>query len=377
MHGSGDETEAARRLQEADRPWDAARTERALGGLERRLRRRRMARASLAVVASVCLVMGGAWYVTQAPRPAHVDDPDAMTLGDGSIIRPAKGAWVVVKEVASDHVRVDLAGGEARFEISHHPERTFVIEAGPVRVVVVGTLFSVARVGEKARVRVIEGHVRVSWGAQRPVERDLYAGDEGLYPDEMRPVSPAVEAVDAAEVVKVPTPESRPVHRRAEARSKPSAEWRRLAHDGGYREAYELIAAAPSAVRDDVDDLLLAADAARLSGHSARALPYLERVIDQHAGDDRAPMAAFTRGRLEIELGRPGEAAQAFDRAIVLGATGSLRENALARAVEAHARAGNRDRAVTLARTYISRYPDGHWLAAVKAHAGLDRPMPP
>jgi len=368
MHRSAEETEAARRLQEVDKPWDAARTELALGGLQRRIQRRRIVRASMAVVASACLLAGGVWYLKR-PTPVVVarhEDPGVMTLGDGSIIRPAAGAVVVVKEVAADHVRVDLAVGKAGFEISHHPERTFVIEAGAVRVVVVGTMFSVERMGEKTQVHVTEGHVRVGWGVQSPVERDLYAGDEGLYPDAVKP----------AEVVK-PIAESVRERRPTEARPKPSAEWRRLAHDGGYREAYELIVAAPSVVRDDVDDLLLAADTARLSGHSARALPYLDRVVDQHAKDDRAPMAAFTRGRIYVELGRPGEAAEAFDRAIALGAAGSLHENALARAVEAYARAGNSDRAVTLARTYMARYPDGRWLAAVKAHAGLDRPTPP
>jgi transmembrane sensor len=125
-------------------------------------------------------------------------------------------------------------------------------------------------------------------------------------------------------------------------------------------------------VHDNVDDLLLAADAARLSGHPARALPYLNRVLERHAHDDRAPMAAFTRGRILMTLGQPGEAGESFDRAMTLGAQGSLHENALARAVEAYSRAGNTTRAAKLAQSYAERYPEGRWRAAVRAHGGVD-----
>jgi len=126
------------------------------------------------------------------------------------------------------------------------------------------------------------------------------------------------------------------------------------------------------AVRDEVADLLLAADAARLSGHPAAALPFLSRVLASHSRDARAPMAAFTKGRLLLNLGRAAEGAAAFERALALGAQGSLRENALARAVESRGRAGDGARAASLAQDYVREYPRGRWLASVRAYGGLD-----
>lgn len=73
---------------------------------------------------------------------------------------------------------VHLTGGQAMFEVSANPERPFDVIAGPVRVTVVGTRFSVRYTPEVAgadgvRVAVEEGHVRVR---QRSALPDLLAG---------------------------------------------------------------------------------------------------------------------------------------------------------------------------------------------------------
>jgi hypothetical protein len=125
-------------------------------------------------------------------------------------------------------------------------------------------------------------------------------------------------------------------------------------------------------VKDNVDDLLLASDAARLSGHAADAVSYLERVVKNHAGDERAPLAAFTEGRILSDLARPADAARAFESAMALGAEGSLHENALAHAVEAYGKAGNKALAQKQARAYLARYPHGRWESLVRAAGALD-----
>jgi transmembrane sensor len=126
-------------------------------------------------------------------------------------------------------------------------------------------------------------------------------------------------------------------------------------------------------VHDTVDDLLLAADAARLSGHAAEALSFFERITAHHADDGRAPMAAFSSGRVLLTLARIPEAAKAFEKAIDLGAEEPLRENAVARAVEAHAQAGEASRATALARTYLERYPAGRWVSVMQVYAAQDQ----
>jgi transmembrane sensor len=154
----------------------------------------------------------------------------------------------------------------------------------------------------------------------------------------------------------------------------PSGAWRRWAHDGDYDSAFKsLEAAGPTAVKDDTGDLLLASDVARLSGHAARAVDPLRRVLRDHATDPRAPLAAFTLGRVLLdELGRPDEAAGAFSQARRLAPGGPLEEDALAREVEALSRAGETDRAREAAAVYVERYPSGRRLRSVRRFGGID-----
>jgi len=76
-----------------------------------------------------------------------------------------------------------LAGGQAMFEVSANPDRPFDVVAGPVRVTVVGTRFSVRYTPEIAgadgvRVAVEEGHVRVRQHSALPdLLASLFGGD--------------------------------------------------------------------------------------------------------------------------------------------------------------------------------------------------------
>jgi transmembrane sensor len=82
---------------------------------------------------------------------------------------------------------------------------------------------------------------------------------------------------------------------------------------------------------DEVGVLFGAADRARLEHAPERALAPLRAVVEAHAGDARAPLAAFTLGRLYLELGRRAEAADAFARARTLAPDGPLAADARAR----------------------------------------------
>jgi transmembrane sensor len=191
-----------------------------------------------------------------------------------------------------------------------------------------------------------------------PIPEPASSSDKRSLPDSpSEPASPAI----AASAPRIPA-------------LAPSAAWRRWAHDGDYDNAFKsLEAAGPMAVTDDTGDLLLASDVARLSGHAARAVDPLRRVLRDHASDPRAPLAAFTLGRVLLdELGRPGEAAGAFSQARRLAPGGPLEEDALAREVEALSRAGETDRAREAAAVYVERYPSGRRLRSVRRFGGID-----
>jgi len=131
--------------------------------------------------------------------------------------------------------------------------------------------------------------------------------------------------------------------------------------------------AALTPVAPDIEVLMRSADAARRAGHPAQAIPYLRRLLREHPGDARAPLAAFTLGRIFLaELGQPTDAADAFALARRLAPRGPMASHALAREVEAAARGGDVARARRLAETYAAHYPAGPQLAAVRRHGGIE-----
>jgi transmembrane sensor len=116
-----------------------------------------------------------------------------------------------------------------------------------------------------------------------------------------------------------------------------------------------------------------AASVARLSHHPAEAVPPLRRIVVNHDDDRRAPLAAFTLGRVLLEeLGQPTEAADAFAKTGELAPDGALAEDALAREVEAWSRAGDLARARARADEYVRRYPAGRRLRSVRRFGGLE-----
>ncbi len=158
--------------------------------------------------------------------------------------------------------------------------------------------------------------------------------------------------------------------------------WQALAHEGQFEQAYRLAYGPPAEAagtrrpaeppllreREVVpSELLLLADVARLSHHPAEAVAPLSRLLREHAADPRAPLAAFTLGRVLLdELGRPREAAQSFLRVQELDPSGPLSQDALAREVEAWSRAGEGSSARARALQYVQKYPTGRRLRSVR-----------
>ena len=127
-----------------------------------------------------------------------------------------------------------------------------------------------------------------------------------------------------------------------------------------------------SVLRDDPEELLVAADVARLSGHPSEAVQPLQRVVSAHRRNARAPLAAFTLGRVYLEdLGRPREAAQAFAEVGAVAPTGPLTEDALAREVESWSRAGELARAHDRGAAFLAKYPASARASSVKRFAKL------
>lgn len=338
--------------------WHPERSRQTLARVHAQVAQRaRLERRAVAVlaVAACALALVAAWPAERRPQSEPVAIRRSSTEGhpgssrsvqfvDGSSVELMDAqAKVKVEHVAPDRVEVALLDGKGHFSVASQPDRQFVVHVAKLSVVVLGASFTVTREEDRAHVWVQSGTVEV---AQNGEQRSL-SSDEAAWFDLDAAHLTLSGAVDAGAPRPVPVD---PAHQR----------FLEHARKRQYARAMEVIRQKPSVVRDTGEELMLAADAARLSGDAKAAVPYLRRVSERHAKDSRAPLAAFTLGRILLfELGQPAEARRAFALTRKLSADGSLAEDALAREVEAAARAGSTNDARLLAQEYLTRYPRG------------------
>lgn len=131
----------------------------------RRPRASRAARAFAALSVAACAALvGWGWQsyhrVESASYRTALGGIDTLSLADGSKTVLASDSRIDV-HLSRRERRVDLARGEAIFDVAKDPGRPFVVDAGQRQVVAVGTRFSVRRDAHELRVVVTEGTVRL------------------------------------------------------------------------------------------------------------------------------------------------------------------------------------------------------------------------
>jgi transmembrane sensor len=331
--------------------------ERVVQGAARRRRRRTGTRAALAATALGAFAVAFAAVVHLLPRhgPASPQVAGAMgaplRLHDGSLATPLEpdSALALVGE-SPERVELALRRGGARFEVVPSPsKRVFSVKAGDVTVTVLGTVFTVERVADRIGVTVERGTVRVDW---KIGTRLLHKGESGWFPPLL---------VGSGDPAAAPAPRE-PERPRVAMVSRRDAEAKRAALRNEKPETGET-----------AEGLLAQADAERVAGHAEQGATLLRRLLRDHGHDARAPLAAFTLGRLLLmELDRPREAAAAFAQVRALAPAGSFAEDALAREVEAWQRAGDPDQVRLRAREYVKLYPNGRRVDTVRILGELE-----
>lgn len=345
--------------------------------LEARQRRARTQRV-LALAAVTLLAVGAstlwprqepATVLAPSPTDDSVDDADLRFAENSGVHFLTDDTKVIPEEVTADRIHLALERGAARFDVTTGLSRAFMVAIDDAEVTVVGTLFVVRRLGEdQVRIEVEEGRVRV----RTPVAAGEFGENFLSAGEALEARTRAPEAVDLTRTV-VPDPVEEPAQR-AERRSPPPprSTWRRLAEEGRFGEAYTALLQEDDLRDSDVGDLLLAADAARLSSHREEAVKFLREVL-QHPDDPRTSLGAFTLGRMLLRSS-PSESAESFGFARRLDPDSSLAQDALAREVEAWYLAGRPGRARELAEEYVSRWPDGLRVDTVRRFGGLESP---
>jgi transmembrane sensor len=116
------------------------------------------------VAASILVAFAGFWIAHTSGGPQIfstsiggfqrivLDDQSAIELNTDSEVRVA---------LSPGMRKVELARGEASFEVTHDPSRPFIVSAGTTAVRAVGTKFDVRRLESSVEVTVDEGKVLV------------------------------------------------------------------------------------------------------------------------------------------------------------------------------------------------------------------------
>ena len=283
---------------------------------------------------------------------------DAMAVGldDGSRLELAAHTKVQVSGNETASMALELDHGRVDCDITHRPGRHFTVAAAGVTVRVKGTKFGVELAPSRDRVDVdVErGLVEVSWqnGAER---RDLAAGEHWSI-DLKAPAPPASGAAPppSGEATEAPTPSDSAAP--SDAAVAPEA-----AKSGAAHAPHEVGAR----------ELLDLGNAARRAGDAAGAARAYEQLLSLHPTDGRAGLAAFELGRLRMDrLGDVPGAIQALQKAVMMAPGAGFREDAMARLVDAYARAGATERCRSAQRAYLSSYPSGVHATAVSRQCG-------
>jgi transmembrane sensor len=317
--------------------------------------RRPQAWLVLATAATVValLAFGSRWLAQPTAGPLGLTSGSALSVlgaeeraeaprfDDGSQITLQKGSRVEVLRNDARSFVTALRRGDVTFDVKPGGKRHWVIEAGELSVEVVGTRFRVERQPQATRVSVEHGIVlvrgeRVGGGSVR-----LTAGQSFVLPT-------------TREAVVEPTlSEPRPASPAPVASAPPAA-------------SVAPVASAPPVVAPDrVAQSLVDADDARRQGDNASAAQHFEAAwLSAAPGDARRGLAALSLARL-LGATNPAKTARVL-RSSLSDMPSGLREDAIARWVEAESRAGNVEGARRAAEEYRRSFPNGQRLPEVE-----------
>jgi TolA-binding protein len=304
--------------------------------------------------------------------------PTAVRFSEGSSIVLERGGRLRVLSLHSEGARVLVEKGAADVAIAHRrAPGKWRFEAGPVTVDVTGTRFRVDWNPEDRSfgIDLKEGSVIVGGdclGTPRRVQRG----------DNLR-----VQCGPAVKLAKVEAPSALPILEekgsparakavaRREARearaSDEAGDWRALVAAGHYSEAVraaERVGWSRVCRSANAVELLALADAARLSGETARAVEALTILRQRFPGSTSAATGAFSLGRLAFERrGAYAEAARWFATYLDEQPRGPLMGDAVGRLMEARQRSGDLPAARRDAERYLQRFPEGPYAGTARA----------
>lgn len=370
-------------------------------GRFRQAQRNRKRFALGAAVASIVVIVGlaGSRFRDDAPATPvlsyQVDNRDppsggyilasqtadaVVAFSDGSRVRMAARARGRVVEVNSRGAKFALDDGKVSVDVVPRPRAQWTFEAGPFRVSVHGTSFTVAwnPVDGVFEVRLASGSISVASPVAGP-EIQMRAGQtlEVSLRDQSSTLGTMSSSEGPAAVIGAGSPSFEPPPI-APAPSGPS-EPPRWSHRNWMAALSENRAAAVVADADrrglpavleraDSEDLWALANAARYAGRYSIASRALDAHRRRFPSSERSREAAFLLGRLhDGDRDGPESALRWYDRYLVESHDGVGVSDALGRKMTLLQRWNRRTEALIVARDYLRRFPRGTYANAARA----------
>jgi TolA-binding protein len=295
-----------------------------------------------------------------------------LTFTDGSKVRMAARTRGRVVDVDSRGAKFALDDGKVTVDVVPRPRARWIFEAGPFRVNVHGTSFTVAWNAVEAvfELRLVSGVVSVA-SPLAGSEIRLLAGQtlRVNLRDQTSTIGKLPESSDPPAAPSSLEPAAPPAPSQA-------ARW---SHRGwttvlSQSRAGEVVADADrrgiAAVleRADADDLWALANAARYVGRYRLAQRALRVHRERFPSSDRARQAAFLLGRLhDGDADGPETALQWYDRYLTDAHDGPSASDALGRKMTLLQRWNRRAEALSVAENYLRRFPRGTYANAARA----------
>jgi len=368
-----------------------------LGEQQRGSQRRAVGTAfTFAVAAIVLVVCGVRWSHTQqavhatwngatlygpSVIEAATSRPQSLEFSEGSQVLLEPDTRVSLAPMSDHNTDLTLDDGHILANIRKHTGISWTFVAGPYRIRVVGTRFTIDwdRDRRQLRVAVREGRVKVSGGDLPNEGFVLDAGttlERGAAADHVKPAV-QTEVMEPADLsTALPSPPRAPTKGLVGPAHLSGSEvagstWSTLANEGKYKEA---LALAEKLGYDTLinqvseNDLLLLANAARYSGDTPRAHQAQLKLRERFAGRRSAALAAFylARSALDIEH-RPNIAIYWFETFVTESPRGDLAALARAHLISLYLNMGQREKARQVAQDYLTYHPDGAQAAQARS----------
>ncbi len=357
----------------------------------------------------------GAVVTTAGYVSASKAEPAAIAFSDGTRVEVGPSSAVRVARAGLRGADLVQERGRATYAVVHRPAAAWSVEAGPYRVLVTGTRFSVAWAPEPGELitELYEGSVviegpRAEGGVVLHAGQRLRASIGGSVVVEDMPSSPAASSttsslgsapseIPAAVAAEAPVDTAiAPVDPAASPAGSANPAASPAGVPGAPPASAQAAVAAPeprlslgarlaqgdaTGIADDVEregmasftdrasagDLVIVADAARYARRPALATAAFNALRRRHPGTREAALAAFHLGRA-ADGANPAGAVAWYDLYLAeTGGSGPFASEVRGRQMSAVARASGNAAARPLAEAYLARLPNGPYAQLARA----------